>query len=246
MTESNNPLEYEIREAFLGVSAPADVKQRLLARVREEAGASSPLSDAVGEALRDGQTGDEPIANGDGVLATVSPVTDLQDEVLSNSRRVPRRFLWVSAVTAVVLAAFGLFFWPASPMSRQDVAHHGIQLASALDDGLVAADSWDLKPSWPFASQLKVSGVLGYARVSSKHFGGTVKQCDVWKVTDNRSDFYVIEVPDTKAVAEIIGVFRTIPSSGGWSIAAMQTADSLVLVIGRSDVDNLIRQGQYT
>ncbi|GAB5407205.1 MAG: hypothetical protein Aurels2KO_54360 [Aureliella sp.] len=245
MTESNNPLEYEIRQAFLSVSAPADFKQRLRARIRKEAGASSQvLSDAIGDAIEEqgSDNAGPPVSRTSGP----EPARVVSDETSTAAHSVPRRGFLISAVAAAALAAFGLFFWPASPMSRQDIALRGIELATALDDGLVAGDDWELNPEWPFAGQLKVSRVLGSTRVSSEHFGGRGKHCDVWKVTDSKSDFYVVQVPGAEASAEVISMFRSVPSSGGWSIAAMQTSDSLVLVIGRSDVDKLILKGQYT
>lgn len=245
MTESNNPLEYEIRKAFLDVSAPAAMKQRLLARIHKEAAANRPLlSDAVSEAL-----GTEPVdaqaATDSSATQSVSPAIAAEGTTESNASRSSRRY-WLGSAVAAACIVVGFFVWPAPPLSRQDVAQRGIQLASALDDGLVAEDSWELNPTWPFGGLLNVRGVLGYAQVSNEHFGGSGKHCDVWKVTDNRSDFYVIKVPEADVAAEIIGVLRSLPSSGGWCIAAMKTADSLVLVIGHSDVDHLIRKGQYT
>lgn len=231
MTESNNPLEYEIREAFRSVAVPAALKQRVRERIRMEAALGGSIAQA---SLA--ETTQSPIAE------IAKPANENQDGGVTK-HGLSRRF-WIAATTvSAACIAGGILAFPTPPLSPWDVAQRSIKLVVALEEG-AADDAWDLAPKWPklLKQELNTGGLqlLGYASIPDEYFsnGGN---CDVWKVgLDPRTDFYVVQIPTVATTDQISEIMQKIPSSGGWQVAAMRSGDGLLLVIYQGDVNQLL------
>lgn len=236
MTESNNPLEYEIREAFRSVSVPAALKQRVRERIRMEASLGGSIAQASVAEISE-----SPIAD-------VAKRTIRAEEPGVTKRGLSRRF-WIAAVgVSAASIAGGILAFPSAPLSRHDVAVRSINLAVALEEG-AADDAWDLDPQWPklLKKQLNVQGTLrGYASIPDEYFANGGGNCEVWKVDLNpQTDFYVVHIPKISITTQISGIMQKIPSSGGWQVAAMRSGKGLLLVIYKGDEVPSLDPGQF-
>ncbi len=232
MKSNNQPEDQSLRDALLGVSAPAGLRQRLLSRLREEAVAYDGLPQL-------GNQQEEPVGG----------CVELPREIVLSDRGKVRRRKWISLTLAVTLVglAFGVFQWSRPPSTEQLAQFTLGQLDRLLSEDAV----WqtDFEKQFPelgvLAGKLRLNvEPLGYQDIAGGVFA---EQCRVWKLNSqgNNKAFYVFDFRHARQIPALNEQLQAIKrASGGWSSVAMRSGNRLVVVLVEGTLDNYLYQSQ--
>lgn len=266
MQPDEQPDDPLLRAALFNVHVPSGLRQRLLDRLRAEAASeptaleSSASTIAGPQDASSSQSAFDPqaaVASNSEVIAGVSennpqavdqPVVELARTEDSLAGR-PNRRSWAIglALSIVALVGLGVYQWT-RPVSTKQLAQFTLgQLDRLLSDEAVWQTDFD--------QQLSELAVLeGQLRFNIQAIGfqdqsgdGVADQCRVWKLYSQTTHkvFFVFDFKQAQQVQSLTRQLQELQrSSGGWSLAAMQTEGRLVVVAVEGRVDSYLYHRQ--
>lgn len=264
MLPDEQPDDQSLRAALFNVKLPSGMRQRLLDRLRAEAAASpaTQSSSPLQSAIISSETGSKEIiahdtfarVTADAAQIAHQPAVELSPAGEANTSRDlpwnagrPRRRQWAIglAMSLVALAAVGVYRWT-RPASTEQLAHFTL---TQLDRLLSQDAVWQTD----FDAQLAELAVLdGQLRFNIRPIGfqdqsggSLASQCRVWKLHSltTHKVFFVFDFRHAQQVPSLTRQLQELNrSSGGWSLAALQVADRVVVVAVEGRVDNYLYQ----
>lgn len=241
---NENPHEYELREALLDVRAPAALKSRIMDRLRIESGVAES----------DDSSSNRPTVETLQEVALRGPAAELAASKSPAASKAMSRRGWMAAAASTAAGIGGLYyFMQPAPLHPGDIARGAVDLAVALDDGLV--QDWSSESDSPpfLQNQLDFArlqiGNIASASLADDFFHGGRKRLDVWRMIARSQnagfhDFYLARTDCPPLVNPLPRNFKPLPSSGVWSVAALEAGSDLYVLMTTRRVEELLRHQQ--
>ena len=242
-SNSDDPLDAEIRAALHEVQVPLQLKERLRAGLRRRCSEMPEILDL-------------PMTSGspDAAAYVVSPTHGLHTSapMLDAAANVPQlakpakrtRRVWLSLAVAAGIGGLWMsqVLPTTGPPTQQELA---AQCSATLDRLLESPSPWstdllrEMQRLQPVFSQLELEAnriqLLGGQSLELPSPWG---ECTAWKLYSQRTgqDLYVLELSPTVPPAKLSGALQELQTSGQWSMAAMQSAEQVFVVASQFNV----------
>jgi hypothetical protein len=250
--------DVELAAALERVSVPAGAKQRTLARLQGELSAEQKLEAIPSVTIPSVTIPSVTIPSVTIPSVTIPSVTDESrwggraepDGQPAFGFRMTRRRMFGIGGAAAVAAASLLVYVSLLPLSQS----HLTSYCTRVLDELAAEES----PRWQVVSRDRMAqrlaalsgqfsqplSLVGAREIAAPGLAGS---CTLYKFTARNGTLqvYVFDCAQPKQVAGLAGGLKMLTaSSSGWSLAAMQLPDQLLVVATEGDVQQLLRSMQ--